>query len=586
MRGRGTSMNIVLDHRVAVASILARGSYQPASHPIARIHLLGPIRATSYLGDDILPPARKARALLAYLCLASGAKVSRARIAALLWDRSTEEEARTHLRKALAGITSRLGPLAREVIEAGRATIRLNANACWIDALAVLQSASLTHLCTGTLLDGLDGISTAFDSWLAKERIRFAERLRSLPAPRETRAAVALAAPSHLHKTLPCRTRLRVAVLPFNGRGANESHLASSLSHEIAAALARFRWFDVISPAPVDLFHKELDYAVDGTVSRHGRVVEIRVRLLDLTQSTQPIWSERFELKTGELHRLNDMVTPRVVGTIDPVILHIEGQPKRREHYGATGLLLLAIPLLNSMERKNFRRAGELIEQALGIDPQNPMALAWSAIWHLATTCHGWAPDPAATLAQAEALSLKAIAIEPENAEALGIYAHTCAWKKDFDAAVKHFDLSLRVNPNLAYVWSLSAATYCYIGQPNEALRRLKRHHDLSPFDPHSFLAGNFYILAYLLKYDYEQAILIGRPVVKEHPDYGGSYKPLIAALGHLGRTDEAKPFIDKLLTLEPNFTVERFQQVYPLKHDCDCAHYATGLRLAGVPER
>ena len=37
---------------------------------------------------------------------------------------------------------------------------------------------------------------------------------------------------------------------------------------------------------------------------------------------------------------------------------------------------------------------------------------------------------------------------------------------------------------------------------------------------------------------------------------------------------------------LEPNFTVERFAKVYPIKHDSDREHYMKGLRLAGVPER
>ena len=36
--------------------------------------------------------------------------------------------------------------------------------------------------------------------------------------------------------------------------------------------------------------------------------------------------------------------------------------------------------------------------------------------------------------------------------------AHVCAWKKEFDAAVYYFDRALRLNPNLAFIWALSAA--------------------------------------------------------------------------------------------------------------------------------
>ena len=60
----------------------------------------------------------------------------------------------------------------------------------------------------------------------------------------------------------------------------------------------------------------------------------------------------------------------------------------------------------------------------------------------------------------------------------------------------------------------------------------------------------------------------------------------LLASLGHLGRLDEARHYVEKLLSLEPDFTVERFGQVYPFKKDRDRERYMTGLRLAGVPER
>ena len=47
----------------------------------------------------------------------------------------------------------------------------------------------------------------------------------------------------------PSRNRLRVGVLPFlAARSSRDEGVALSLSQEIAAALARFRWFDVIAP--------------------------------------------------------------------------------------------------------------------------------------------------------------------------------------------------------------------------------------------------------------------------------------------------------------------------------------------------
>jgi TolB-like protein len=607
-------------HSGALTPDIAKLVPRPTACRIARIHLLGSMRATSYLGDDILPRGKKARALLACLCLALGAKVPRIRLARMLWDQASDELARGSLRHALLEVCSAMGPLAAELISTGRATIRLNAAACWIDAAALLESSSpdsvradLALFCTGKLLESLDGVSASFDGWLARERDRFRWKTRGLLRPHTARDSsdVKHSVPprslahteTYARHPLPGRNRLRVAVLPFQGTGEGKGaergrDLALSLSHDIAAGLARFRWFDVVAPVSFIyrpsvnytgehlLQRKELDYAVDGIVSRHGSLIEINVRLLDLARRTQPLWSERFELEAGELHRLNEMVTGRVVGSIDPVILFIEGQPNRREHHGATGLLLLAIPLLHSMEREKFERAGTLIHQAMEIDPRNAMAPAWAALWHVARVGQGWAYDIAATLAIAESLSLKGIEIDPDNAEALGIYAHTCAWRKNFDAAVRHFDRSLRLNPNLAFIWALSAATYCYIGEPGVALQRLKRSRDLAPFHPYWCFLENVYVVAYTFKGDYEQAVLVGRGAVQANPNFSAGYKPLIAAFGHLRRPDEAKPYIAKLLSLEPHFTVEHFAKTYPFNRAQDRWRYMRGLLLAGVPAR
>jgi tetratricopeptide (TPR) repeat protein len=534
--------------------------------------------------------------------------VARLRLARMLWDQTSDELALGSLRHALLDVCDAMGPLAAELVSAGRTAIRLNGDACWIDAVAMLDPSSrgseLARICTGQLLEGLDGLSVAFDQWLLRERTRFTDQVRHLIEPKAGRSSsddkrhILLRSPPraepYVHRSLPGGNRLRVAVLPFEGRGARQGRkkaedLAISLNHDIASALARFRWFDVISPISLSndnlLQREQLDYAVDGVITKHGRLIQIDVRLLDLTRCTQPIWSERFELKARELHRLNEMVTGRVVGSIDPVILFIEGQPNRRERHGATRLLLLAIPMLHSMERAKFERAGQFIRQAMEIDPHNAMGPAWAALWHIARVGQGWAQDIAGTLATAETLCLKAIEIDPENAEALGIYAHTCAWKKDFDSAVRYFDRSLRLNPNLAFVWALSAPTYCYIGEPSDALQRLKRYRDLAPLDPYSCFFESFYVIAYTFKGDYEQAVLIGRGAVKANPDFSAVYKPLIAALGHLGRADEARPYIQKLLSLEPHFTIEHFAKTYPFQRPEDRKRYALGLRLAGVPE-
>jgi DNA-binding SARP family transcriptional activator/TolB-like protein len=362
---------------VPPAVVTPRGGPRPErprlrGRPVVRIHLLGPMRATTYLGENALPHGRRARAVLGYLCLAGGAHVSREQLAQLLWDRVSSAAARTNLRQALRELASSFGALAKELIITGRDVVRLNVEACWIDALATLAldpaafevpHDELMALCRGELLEGLDAASASFDRWLTSERARVSGRLQALLerelgrveakgnvaralgraladlrerartlaeyARRSEQRQTALQAPASepsdaAGQTIApsvsphARDRLRVGVLPFLSHSSRrEQNLAFSLSQEIAAALARFRWFDVIAPislrpTPSALFVDErqlrrmdLDYAVDGTVAGNGKDVHIEVRLMELAEYARPVWRECFDLPMGELHRLN-----------------------------------------------------------------------------------------------------------------------------------------------------------------------------------------------------------------------------------------------------------------------------------------
>jgi DNA-binding SARP family transcriptional activator/tetratricopeptide (TPR) repeat protein len=394
---------------------------------------------------------------------------------------------------------------------------------------------------------------------------------------------------------LPLRasSRLRVLVKPFQALAPHLETLTVLLSLEVAAGLARFRWFDVIAPASYRegplLPQNRSEYIVEGSLSGNAQCVQISVRLLDVIEQSQLVWSDRFEMPAAEIDELNERIIGPVVARIDPVILFIEGQRRKGQQRDAESLVLKAIPLMYSMERDKYEAAGRLIAEALKAEDANADAnanvLAWAAYWQVWYVGQGWANDPVQAFATAQDHAVRAIRADPENAEALGIYGHICAFlDKDFEAAMHYFDRALQLNPNLAFIWALSAPTCCYTGQPDLALRRLDRYRELAPTDPLFPLWEYFYAIAYFFKGDYEQTVVVGRRAAKANPDFVNGYKPLIAALGHLGRAKEAAPYIARLLRLEPGFTVASFGSVYPFRKPFDRDHYMQGLLLAGVP--
>jgi tetratricopeptide (TPR) repeat protein len=278
-----------------------------------------------------------------------------------------------------------------------------------------------------------------------------------------------------------------------------------------------------------------------------------------------------------------------VVAQIDPEILLIEAKRSASRppiDANAYDLVLRAIPLIGRMERAPFMQAGEYLARAIELEPDYAAAYAWSAYWHIFLVGQDWSHDPRATMAEAGELAERTIVLDPFDARGLTIAGHVRAFmhRRLREAQALH-ERALSLNPNLAMAWALSAITYAYIGEPDEAERRNNRYKRLSPLDPHAFFFDAFFILIHLLKRDYESAVAVGRAVSEMNPSFSATYKPYLAALGHLGRTQEATVVRRRLLAIEPDFNVERFVATSPLERESDRDHYAQGLRLAGLAE-
>jgi TolB-like protein/DNA-binding SARP family transcriptional activator len=155
---------------------------------LARIYLVGTMRAVAPSGADLLPRGRKTRGLLACLCLAQGERVSRSRLVGLLWDRSPDAQARMSLRQSLSELNGIVNRHVPGLAEIGRDSVRIDVGKCWVDALAVLEastdptadSSNLVQPYSERLLEDLDGITPSFDHWLAGERSRFEDRVRKI----------------------------------------------------------------------------------------------------------------------------------------------------------------------------------------------------------------------------------------------------------------------------------------------------------------------------------------------------------------------------------------------------------------------
>ncbi|MFZ1660949.1 MAG: BTAD domain-containing putative transcriptional regulator, partial [Paracoccaceae bacterium] len=114
-----------------------------------------------------------------YLVMSPGIPHARERLVEFIWPHSTSSGGRASLRQALSGVRAALDDTDGELLVANRDAVSLQADGVRSDA-GLLEclvcgradvAQSVPEL-RGTFLDGLTGISAAFDNWRATEEAR------------------------------------------------------------------------------------------------------------------------------------------------------------------------------------------------------------------------------------------------------------------------------------------------------------------------------------------------------------------------------------------------------------------------------
>jgi tetratricopeptide (TPR) repeat protein len=146
-------------------------------------------------------------------------------------------------------------------------------------------------------------------------------------------------------------------------------------------------------------------------------------------------------------------------------------------------------------------------------------------------------------------------------------------------------EAALELNPSLALAHYGLGAALVFSGRASESFPHLETAIRLSPHDPNM---GSFLVRSADAKYfmrDYEDAVAWAVKALRQPNFQWSRYAVLLAALGQLGRVDEAKRHLQDLLGHRPDFTVSFVRDTHLFGNSEDFDHYLDGLRKAGVPE-
>ena len=121
--------------------------------------------------------------------------------------------------------------------------------------------------------------------------------------------------------------------------------------------------------------------------------------------------------------------------------------------------------------------------------------------------------------------------------------------------------------------------------EPEAAIEAIERARRLSPFDQYTFMCAFNIAMAHAVARRFEQAIEWADRALHDQPRLAAAMRVKVAALAYLGRLDEARAELSRLLALDPKLTIASFRAFAHFHAPEVRELFITGLRLAGLPE-
>lgn len=496
-----------------------------------RASLFGRFSITAVGSGELPISSRRARALLAILCLESNAPLERERLSRLLWPGRFEAHAKASLRQCLLSLGKLLAPFHGDLITATRQTICLQPGAIQSDlgelegALATGRLSEALRLLDdiggAPLLDGL-AFGDEFADWLASQRNRVERRLQAAVTDaldqlerdglneEHSRLCDSWAARSGGNATasLPAR-QTRIAVLPFHSVGSSdgEDYFADGLIDELITSLGKvpqllvagrtsaFHFRDSYLELPRIAAALGVSHLVEGSVQRQGDEVRVHVRLIDGATGFE-LWAQRYDGTLDAIFRLQEDVAQAVTSALGSILGFDMAMPQVRTmtHSKAAYDLYLQAKALS------FRLFGDgmldtavtLLDEALAIDPAFAEAWLLQAEVHQLIAIYTACLDRPAASARMASCVERALAINPRLGQAYSLLGLHRLCQNDFVGAIDLAFEGYQIEPGHPQVAMRLGSYLMFCGRTEQGMRYIEEALALDPIDGRKFmLRGN-----------------------------------------------------------------------------------------------
>jgi TolB-like protein/Tfp pilus assembly protein PilF len=397
---------------------------------------------------------------------------------------------------------------------------------------------------------------------------------------------------------LPALDRIAIAVLPFSNLSGEpeQEYFSDGISEDIITALSKLRWFYVIArnssfvykgkSVHLNQIADELGvaYVIEGSVRKEGERVRITAQLNEVATGSH-IWAERYDRDLADVFAVQDEITESIVAAIEPQLYAAENfkaQRKPPDSMDAWDLVMRALSHYWRVTRQDNTVAQALLEKAIKIDPQYGQALGVLAASRTFGAHMGW-EEMAVAVPSAERAALAAIHANSEDAWAHSALAAVYMHRRRFDDCLAEFELALRLNPSFASARGYYGVALAYCGRWEEGDRAARHALRLSPRDP---FAAVYYGVASYCQFvggNYEEAISLSRESLRLRSDFVGGHRVLTAAAAMTKQRELAAASLKALLRVQPGLSLKWLATEMPFKGDKERDQYVAAFRWAGL---
>ena len=410
--------------------------------------------------------------------------------------------------------------------------------------------------------------------------------------------ALRVGVPAQAKPTLALPDKPSIAVLPFQNMSgdAEQEYFVDGMLEDIITGLSSIKWLFVIARnssfiykgKPVDIrqFGRELGvrYVLEGGLRKAGSRIRITGQLIE-AETGAHLWADKFDGPLDNIFDLQDQITDRVVGILEPNLTRSEIERSRRKHpenLDAYDLYLRALPHVTLLTTEGANSGARFLDDALALDPNYAAAHALCAWRHEILFLHAGCHEAERTAAVWHARI--AVESKTDDAAALALAAHTIALLgKESEAAVSTIERALSLNGSCATAHFWGAHVHAFSGNSSTAIALAERALRLSPFDPLAYVAYQSLGMAALQDARFDEAALQYAKAAHANPGSSSYWFAHGIALALAGRAAEAGPSLQRGRELEPEWRFGFFFQIGITRSLAE--KFAEGARLLGLPE-